>query len=170
MVNERAHFRPTDSFDVLESTLGEDNIARSQAGLARLPEDDFKLSETGLAALRTNPDRLPRMFQRLDRALGLGHPHTLEDFFCDDLACSRDLSAGRKCRLLYLLHLDGFDLRGARLAERKHLPEGLLAGASERILYTERPERDGAEIREPARALALKAWSANSRTRPVAPG
>lgn len=63
------------------------------------------------------------MFQRLDRALGLGHPHTLEDFFCDDLACSRDLPAGRKGRLLYLLHLDGFKVRGARLAERKHLPK-----------------------------------------------
>ena len=61
-----------------------------------------------------------------------------------------DLAAGRKDRLLYyafdLLYLDGFDLRGARLAERKRLLAELLAGASERILYAEHLEGDGAEI------------------------
>jgi bifunctional non-homologous end joining protein LigD len=45
-----------------------------------------------------------------------------------------DITVGRRDRLLYyafdLLYLDGFDLRGARLAERKHLLEELLAGAS----------------------------------------
>ena len=50
-----------------------------------------------------------------------------------------DLAASRKDRLLYyafdLLYLDGFDLRGARLAERKRLLAELVTGASERILY-----------------------------------
>jgi bifunctional non-homologous end joining protein LigD len=49
-----------------------------------------------------------------------------------------DLAAGRKGRLLYyafdLLYVDGFDLRGARLADRKRVLAELLAGASERIL------------------------------------
>jgi bifunctional non-homologous end joining protein LigD len=61
-----------------------------------------------------------------------------------------DLAAGRKDRLLYyafdLLYLDGFDLRGAPFAERKRVLAELLAGASERILYAEHLEGDGAEI------------------------
>jgi ATP-dependent DNA ligase len=44
-----------------------------------------------------------------------------------------DLAAGRMDRLLYyafdLLYLDGFDLRGARLVERKRVLAALLAGA-----------------------------------------
>jgi hypothetical protein len=40
----------------------------------------------------------------------------------------------------YLLYLDGFDLRGARLIERKRLLAELLAGASERIVYAEHLE------------------------------
>jgi hypothetical protein len=48
---------------------------------------------------------------------------------------------GRKDGLLYyafdLLYLDGFELRGAGLAERKRLLAALLADASERILYAE---------------------------------
>ena len=61
-----------------------------------------------------------------------------------------DLAAGRKDRLLYyafdLLYLDGFDLRGARLSERKRMLAELLAGASERILYAEHLEGDGGDL------------------------
>ena len=71
-----------------------------------------------------------------------------------------DLAAGRKDRLLYyafdLLYLDGFDLRGARLAERKRMLSELLAGASERILYAEHLEGDGAEIYQRACAMGLE--------------
>ena len=70
------------------------------------------------------------------------------------------LAAGRQDRLLYyafdLLHLDGFDLRGARLAERKHVLAELLAGASERILYAEHLEGNGPEIQERACAMGLE--------------
>jgi bifunctional non-homologous end joining protein LigD len=70
------------------------------------------------------------------------------------------LAAGRQERLLYyafdLLYLDGFDLRGARLAERKHVLAELLAGASERILYAEHLEGDGPEIHERACAMGLE--------------
>jgi bifunctional non-homologous end joining protein LigD len=71
-----------------------------------------------------------------------------------------DLAAGRKDRLLYyafdLLYLNGSDLRGARLAERKRLLSRLLAGASERILYGEHLEGSGAEIQERACAMGLE--------------
>ena len=70
-----------------------------------------------------------------------------------------DLAAGRKDRLLYysfdLLYLDGFDLRGARLAERKRLLAELLADASERILFAEHLEGEGAEIQERAGAMGV---------------
>jgi bifunctional non-homologous end joining protein LigD len=71
-----------------------------------------------------------------------------------------DLAADRQDRLLYyafdLLYLDGFDLRGARLAERKRVLAELLAGASGRILYAEHLEGDGAEIHERACAMGVE--------------
>jgi hypothetical protein len=60
-----------------------------------------------------------------------------------------DLAASRTDRLLYyafdLLYLDGFDLRGAPLAERKGMVSELLAEASERILFAEHLEGDGGD-------------------------
>jgi ATP dependent DNA ligase domain len=71
-----------------------------------------------------------------------------------------DLAASRTDRLLYyafdLLYLDGFDLRGAPLAERKGMVSELLAEASERILFAEHLEGDGGEIRERACAMGLE--------------
>jgi bifunctional non-homologous end joining protein LigD len=85
-----------------------------------------------------------------------------------------DLAAGRKDRLLYyafdLLYLDGFDLRGARLADRTHLLEELLADASERILYTEHLQGDGAEIYERACAMGLEGIISKQRDAPYRSG
>jgi hypothetical protein len=71
-----------------------------------------------------------------------------------------DLAAGRKDRLIYyafdLLYLDGFDLRGVRLADRKRVLAELLAGAVERILYAEHLEGSGAEIYQRACAMGLE--------------
>jgi bifunctional non-homologous end joining protein LigD len=71
-----------------------------------------------------------------------------------------DLAAGRKGRLLYyafdLLYLNGFDLRPVRLSERKRALAELLVGASERIVYTEHLDGDGAEIYERACAMGLE--------------
>jgi bifunctional non-homologous end joining protein LigD len=71
-----------------------------------------------------------------------------------------DLAAGRKDRLLYyafdLLYLDRLDLRGAALVERKRLLAELLADASERILFAEHLEGEGAEIEERACAIGLE--------------
>jgi bifunctional non-homologous end joining protein LigD len=71
-----------------------------------------------------------------------------------------DLAAGRGDRLLYyafdVLYLDGFDLRAARLAERKRILSELLAGKSERILYAEHLEGDGVEIYRRACAMGVE--------------
>jgi bifunctional non-homologous end joining protein LigD len=84
-----------------------------------------------------------------------------------------DLAAGRQDRLLYyafdLLYLDGLDLRGARLAERKRLLRELLAGASERNLFAEHLEEQGADIQSAPAPWAWRGSSANSGTRLIAP-
>jgi bifunctional non-homologous end joining protein LigD len=85
-----------------------------------------------------------------------------------------DLAAGRRDRLLYyafdLLYLDGFDLRGAPLAERKRVLAELLAGASERILYAEHLEGAGAEIYERACAIGLEGIVSKQRDAPYRSG
>jgi len=85
-----------------------------------------------------------------------------------------DLAAGRKDRLLYyafdLLYLNGVDLRGARLADRKRLLAELLSGASERILYAEHLEGDGAEIYERACAMSLEGIISKQQDAPYRSG
>jgi bifunctional non-homologous end joining protein LigD len=85
-----------------------------------------------------------------------------------------DLAAGRKDRLLYyafdLLYLDGVDLRGVRLAERKRVLAKLLAGSSERILYTEHLEGDGPEIHERACAMGLEGIISKQQDAPYRSG
>jgi bifunctional non-homologous end joining protein LigD len=85
-----------------------------------------------------------------------------------------DLAAGRKDRLLYyafdLLYLDGLDLRGARLAERKHVLAELLAGASARILWAEHLEGNGPEIHERACAMGLEGIVSKQQDAPYRSG
>ena len=85
-----------------------------------------------------------------------------------------DLAAGRQDRLLYyafdLLYLDGFDLRGSRLAERKRMLAELLAGASERILYPEHLAGNGAEIHERACAMGLEGIVSKQQDAPYRSG
>ena len=74
--------------------------------------------------------------------------------------CTPISPRGRTDRLLYyafdLLYLDGFDLRGAPLVERKRLLAELLTGPSERIFYAEHLEGNAAEIYERACAMGLE--------------
>jgi bifunctional non-homologous end joining protein LigD len=85
-----------------------------------------------------------------------------------------DLAASRRDRLLYyafdLLYLDGFDLRGAPLAERKRLLAELLADASERILYAEHLDGDGPEIQERACAMGLEGIVSKQQDAPYRSG
>jgi bifunctional non-homologous end joining protein LigD len=99
---------------------------------------------------------LPAKDLILDGEAVIADSHGIPDFGL----LHADLAAGRKDRLLYyafdLLYLDGFDLRGARLAERKRMLSELLAVASERILYAEHLEGDGAEIYQRACTMGLE--------------
>jgi bifunctional non-homologous end joining protein LigD len=85
-----------------------------------------------------------------------------------------DLAAGRQDRLVYcafdLLYLDGFDLRGAQLLERKRLLVDLLADASERILYAEHLEGDGPEIHERAWHEPTQSRSRGASSQPLGSG
>jgi bifunctional non-homologous end joining protein LigD len=71
-----------------------------------------------------------------------------------------DLSAGRTDRFRYylfdLLHLDGIDLRGAPLIERKEALARLLAGHNRILTYSEHFEDGGAIILEHACRLGLE--------------
>jgi bifunctional non-homologous end joining protein LigD len=85
-----------------------------------------------------------------------------------------DLAAGRKDRLLYyafdLLYVDGLDLRGARLADRKRLLSELLAGLSERILCAEHLEGNGPEIYKRACAMSLEGIVSKQQDAPYRSG
>ena len=71
-------------------------------------------------------------------------------------ACrSRGALQARAALRVDLLYLDRYDLRGARLAERKRLLAELLADASERILFAEHLEGEGAQIQERAGAMGV---------------
>jgi bifunctional non-homologous end joining protein LigD len=69
-----------------------------------------------------------------------------------------------------LLYLDGLDLRGAPLAERKRLLAELLTGASERILYAEHLDGNGAEIHERACAMGLEGIVSKQQDAPYRSG
>jgi bifunctional non-homologous end joining protein LigD len=85
-----------------------------------------------------------------------------------------DLAAGRQDRLLYhafdLLYLDGLDLRGAPLVERKRLLAELLVGASDRMLYAEHLEGNGQEIQERACAMGLEGIVSKQQDAPYRSG
>src|ERR671920_432708 len=71
-----------------------------------------------------------------------------------------DLSAGRSDRFVYyafdLLHLDGYDLRGAALVARKEALEPLLAGASGVVRFSGHFEEEGEIILRHACRLSLE--------------
>jgi bifunctional non-homologous end joining protein LigD len=62
-----------------------------------------------------------------------------------------------------LLHLDGLDLRGATLLDRKHVLAELLADAAEPIRYSEHVEADGALVLRMPANWNLRAWSRSDR-------
>jgi bifunctional non-homologous end joining protein LigD len=101
--------------------------------LAALPADDLILDgEAVVADSRGVPD------------LGLLHA---------------DLATGRKDRPLYyafdLLYLDGFDLRGARLAERKRLLQSCWRTPPSASSFAEHLEGEGAQIQKRAGAMGV---------------
>ena len=75
-----------------------------------------------------------------------------------------DLAAGRQDRVLYcafdLLYLDGFDLRGAPLVERKRLLSEILAGASPMPFTSSRSKNAKAAKARGCGSMILPACSA----------
>jgi bifunctional non-homologous end joining protein LigD len=81
-----------------------------------------------------------------------------------------DLKSGRRDRLRYhvfdLLYLDGLDLTGANLLDRKSLLERLLgrAPAGSPLRYSEQIDEDGATMLKHACQMGSKASSRRGRT------
>ena len=78
----------------------------------------------------------------------------------DFSALQQDLSEGRSDRFVFyafdLLHLDGSDLRGAALSERKALLEKLLPAGDPHLRYSQHFEESGALVLEHACRLSLE--------------
>ena len=85
-----------------------------------------------------------------------------------------DLAAGRKDRLLYyafdLLYLDGFDLRGARLAERKRMLAELLAAPPSASSTPSTWRETAPEIQERACAMGLEGIVSKQQDAPYRSG
>jgi bifunctional non-homologous end joining protein LigD len=71
-----------------------------------------------------------------------------------------DLSEGRSDRFVFhafdLLHLDGYDLRGASLLDRKRLLEKLIGRGQEALRYSEHLEAGGRDVLHHACRLSLE--------------
>ncbi|HVE14094.1 MAG TPA: DNA ligase D [Elusimicrobiota bacterium] len=84
------------------------------------------------------------------------------------------LRDGRRSALVYyafdLLHLDGWDLRGAPLSERKRALAGLLQGADPVVRYVDHVEGGGGEMFRGACALALEGVVSKLKDAPYRPG
>jgi bifunctional non-homologous end joining protein LigD len=113
---------------------------------------------------------LPAKALILDGEVVVADSHGVPDFGL----LQADLAAGRKDRLLYyafdLLYLEGLDLRGAVLAERRRVLSQLLTGASARILYAEHLEGNGPEIQERACAMGLEGIVSKQQVSPYRSG
>jgi bifunctional non-homologous end joining protein LigD len=94
----------------------------------------------------------------------------------DFSALQDDLKSGRQDRLFYyvfdLLYLDGHDLRGAALVDRKRVLEQLLATlpAHGAIRYSEHFDIDGSRLLEHARRLHLEGIISKQRGAPYRSG
>jgi len=92
----------------------------------------------------------------------------------DFSALQADLSADRTDRFIFyvfdLLYLDGYDLLGLPLIERKTLLQNLVGNASVLIRYSEHFEGDGAVIRNHACRLGLEGIVSKLRDAPYRSG
>jgi bifunctional non-homologous end joining protein LigD len=110
------------------------------------------------ATIAADARRLPANALVLDGEIISADPDGHPDFS----ALQDDLKQGRHDRFVYyafdLLHLDGFDTRGAPLAERKRVLASLLAkgrAKAPRILYSE-DFQGGAALYAQANAMGLE--------------
>ncbi len=131
--------------------------ARIEGGKATL------LTRSGLdwtkkfgAALRADLRRLPLKSAILDGELVVESKSGASDFS----ALQGDLSEGREDRFRFYLfdalHLDGYDLRDAPLAERKHVLQSLLADQKGTLRYSQHFEEDGEKVLRHACRMSLE--------------
>lgn len=109
-----------------------------------------------MVALKDPVEALPVKSAVLDGEVVVVGPGGTTDF----QALQNALREGRDAKLVYyvfdLLYLDGYDLRGARLSDRKELLASLIKGAHPSIRYSEHLEADGAEAYAKACSMALE--------------
>jgi bifunctional non-homologous end joining protein LigD len=145
-------------------------MARLDRGRVRL------LTRKGLdwtdkfASLRRALEGLPAVTALLDGEVVVESESGVPSF----AELQADLSAGRSDRFRYylfdLLHLDGADLRGAPLLERKVLLARLLAGHNGTLTYSEHFEGRGATVFEHACRLGLEGIVSKLETATYRPG
>ncbi|SFZ81264.1 bifunctional non-homologous end joining protein LigD [Devosia enhydra] len=92
----------------------------------------------------------------------------------DFSALQNDLSEGRSDRFVFylfdLMHLDGQDLTGVPLVERKHVLETLLADADPVLRYSDHFGEDGALVLRHACRLSLEGVVSKRADAPYRPG
>jgi len=92
----------------------------------------------------------------------------------DFQALRRELGTKNSSRLIYhafdLLYLDGFDLRPAKLGDRKEALKGILQGAPPGLVYVDYLESDGQRVFQHACQMGLEGIVAKHRGAPYRSG
>ena len=131
-------------------------LASIEGGEARFVTRNGKDWSRRFAALKDAVESLPLKSAILDGEVAVLRPDGTTDF----QALQNALREGSQAKLVYfvfdLLYLDGHDLRGARLGDRKAALAQLLAAAPAAIRYSDHLEGDGAEVHERACKLSLE--------------
>ncbi|HEY0291400.1 MAG TPA: DNA ligase D [Hansschlegelia sp.] len=146
-------------------------LARIEAGRVKLLTRSGldwtkKFGKQVIAALQA----LPAGTALIDGELVVEGPAGASDFS----ALQADLSGGRNDRFTYyafdLLHLDGYDLTGAALLDRKAALETLLGAADGPIKYSAHFEDDGGLVLQHACRLSLEGVVSKQKDAPYASG
>jgi bifunctional non-homologous end joining protein LigD len=109
-----------------------------------------------LVALEDAARAIPVKSAILDGEVVVMGPDGTTDF----QALQNALREGKKAKLAYyafdLLYLDGFDIRGASLADRKTLLAAILNDAPAAVRYSDHLQGDGSEVYQKACSMALE--------------
>jgi len=145
-------------------------LCRIADGEARMISRNRKDWTVDFAPLTRAAARLPVESAWLDGEAVVVDPQGRSSF----QALQNALSGSAADTLTYfafdLLYVDGVDLRGVRLVERKRLLAELLASGPATIRYSEHFEADGAAFLESVRALGLEGMVSKRADLPHQPG
>jgi bifunctional non-homologous end joining protein LigD len=144
-------------------------LARIEGGRCRLFSRHGKDWTGEFPAIAAACAALPLQTAWLDGEVVALDAHGVSRFHDLQRALSDGRTGGLFHHLFDILHLDGWDLAGAPLAERKRVLKGLLAGAGDPLRYTDHLEGGGPAFHRQACAFALEgvvSKRADSRYRP----